>query len=267
MVEITTIITMKTMFSLQGKYAVVTGGGSGIGAAIVRTLATAGAVVAVVDRDLAAAQQVASEITGLPGSATAHACDVADGVACRQLGDALIAQHGRCDVLVANAGIGHVGTILTTTESDLDRLWAVNVKGVFHLTQALLPSMLAQQSGSVIVTASIGGVVGIRERFAYCTTKSAVVGMVKCLALDHASSGVRFNAICPGRVETPFVAQRLAESTDPKATRAEMTATQALGRMGTPHEIAAAALYLASDESAFVTGTAFAIDGGWTAGK
>lgn len=256
--------TERSPFSLVDRFTIVTGAGSGIGAETARFLARAGARVALLDRDVAAAVAIAAAIGP---QASAHACDVADGAACQALAADLELAHGPCDVLVANAGIGHCGTILTTTAEDLDRLWAVNVMGVFHLTRALLPAMLARRRGSVIVTASIGGVVGIRDRLAYCTTKAAVIGMVKCLALDHATDQVRFNAICPGRVETPFVAQRLAESGDPAAARVAMTATQAIGRMGTPTEIAAAALYLASDESAFVTGTEFIIDGGWTAGK
>lgn len=245
------------MFSLVGRRAVITGAGSGIGAAIARRFAAAGATLLLLDRDAGPVAALAADL-----GARAQAVDVSDAAACRAAVAGL-----DCDILVANAGIGHVGTILDTTEADLDRLWAVNVKGVFHLVQAVLPGMLARRHGVILATASIGGVVGIRERLAYCTTKSAVVGMMKCLALDHAAAGVRCNAICPGRVETPFVAQRLAESTDPATARAAMTATQAVGRMGTPDEIAAAAHYLASDEAAFVTGTAFAIDGGWTAGK
>jgi NAD(P)-dependent dehydrogenase (short-subunit alcohol dehydrogenase family) len=170
-------------------------------------------------------------------------------------------------VLVNNAGIGHVGTLLTTTAADLDRLWAVNVKGVMFMTQAFLPAMIERKWGSVVHLASIGGVTAVRDRFAYCTTKFAVVGMTKCMALDHADSKVRFNCICPGRVETPFVHARLKEYPDPQKAYEEMAATQALKRMGQPNEIAAAALYLASDESAFVTGSSFIIDGGWTAGK
>lgn len=251
------------MFSLQGRRIFITGAGSGIGAAIAQRCALAQARLVLIDRDAAGLAAVAA---ACGSQVETRAVDLSDAAGCRSAAAACEA-FGGCDVLVANAGIGHVGTILQTTEADLDRLWTVNVKSVFHLVQALLPGMLAQHRGSVIVTASIGGVVGIRERLAYCTTKSALVGMVKCLALDHAASGVRFNAICPGRVETPFVSQRLAESVDPVAARAAMTATQALGRMGTPDEIAAAAHYLASDDSAFVTGSEFIIDGGWTAGK
>jgi NAD(P)-dependent dehydrogenase (short-subunit alcohol dehydrogenase family) len=135
------------------------------------------------------------------------------------------------------------------------------------VTKAFLPSMLAQRSGTIINLASIGGVVGIRDRLAYCTSKFAVVGLTRSMALDHALDGLRVNCICPGRVETPWVAQRLAEYPDPEAARREMTATQAVGRMGRPEEIAAAALYLASDEASFVTGATFMIDGGWSAGK
>ena len=257
------VLMVMSMFALQGRRILITGAGSGIGAAIARRFAQAQARLILVDRDAAGLAAVAADCGPL---VMTQVVDLGDAAGCRLAADACTA-FGGCDVLVANAGIGHVGTIFQTTEADLDRLWTINVKSVFHLVQALLPGMLAQQRGSVIVTASIGAVVGIRDRVAYCTTKSALAGLVKCLALDHATSGVRFNALCPGRVETPFVSQRLAESTDPLAARAAMTATQALGRMGTPEEIAAAAHYLASDEAAFVTGSEFIIDGGWTAGK
>ena len=140
----------------------------------------------------------------------------------------------RCDVLVNNAGIGHVGTLLTTKPQDLDRLYAVNVKGVLHMTRALLPAMAARQFGSVINLASIGGIVAVRDRFAYTATKFAVVGMTKAAALDHADTKVRFNCICPGRVETPFVQARLKEYPDPRKAYEEMASTQALKRMGRP---------------------------------
>jgi 2-keto-3-deoxy-L-fuconate dehydrogenase len=183
-----------------------------------------------------------------------------------------VAQHvlgrqGRLDVLVNNAGIGHVGTLLQTTGEDMDRMYAVNVRGVFNVTRAFLPAMLERRSGSIINMASVGGVVGVRDRVAYCTTKFAVAGLTRSMALDHARQGIRINCICPGRVETPFVTARLAEYPNPEQARAEMAATQAVGRMGRPEEIAAAAVYLASDESRFVTGTEFLIDGGFSAGK
>ena len=244
------------MFKLTGKIALVTGAGSGIGAAIAKTFAEAGAQVIVVDRDQNAGETVAKEISG-----EFRLLDVSNASDCEA------AARGRVDVLVNNAGIGHVGTIMQTSGADLDRLYQVNVKGVFNLSKACLPQMLERRGGCIINMASIGGVVGIRDRLAYCATKFAVVGITKSMALDHAKEGVRVNCICPGRVETPFVSARLKEYPDPQKAYEEMSSTQALGRMGKPEEIAAAALYLASDEAAFVTGTAFLIDGGWSAGK
>jgi 2-keto-3-deoxy-L-fuconate dehydrogenase len=249
------------MFRLAGKVALVTGAGSGIGAAIAETLARAGAHVFVTDRDVATATATAERIQAGGGAASALRLDVADESACSDAASRIDA--GTLDILVNNAGIGHVGTLLTTTGADLDRLYAVNVRGVFNVSKVFLPAMLQRRQGSIINTASVGGIVGIHDRLAYCTTKFAVVGLTKSMALDHAADGVRVNCICPGRVETPFVAARLREYPDPARAYEEMSASQALGRMGKPEEIAAAALYLASDEAAFVTGSALMIDGGW----
>jgi len=251
------------MFSLEGKVALVTGAGSGIGAAIAEVFAQAGAHVWVADINEGAGDEVAARISRAKGQATPIALNVADEASAA----AAAGQISRLDILVNNAGIGHVGTMTQTTAADLDRLYAVNVRGVFNVTKAFLPGMLERKSGNIINLASIGGIVGIRDRLAYCTTKFAVVGLTKSMALDHALDGIRVNCICPGRVETPFVTARLREYPDPERAYREMAATQALGRMGTPREIAHAALYLASEESSFITGTAFAIDGGWSAGK
>ena len=254
------------MFDLTDRVAVVTGAGSGIGAAIATALAEAGARVFVLDVNDGAASRVAGGLAG--GRGVAQLCDVSDPASVSDAAAAVLGSSGgRLDVLVNNAGIGHVGTVLSTSADDLDRLHAVNVRGVLLVTRAFLPVMLERRHGSVINIASIGGVVGVRDRFAYCATKSAVVGMTKCMALDHAEAGVRFNAICPGRVRTPFVEARLQEYADPEAALREMTATQAIARMGRPDEVAAAAIYLASDEAAFVTGSCLMIDGGWSAGK
>ncbi len=174
---------------------------------------------------------------------------------------------GTLDVLANIAGIGHVGALPGTTADDLDKLYAVNVRGVFNCCKAFVPAMLERKSGSVINMSSIAGVVAVRDRLAYTTTKFAVVGLTKALALDHSHSGVRFNCICPGRVETPFVIARLKEYPDPQAAYREMASTQLNGRMAKPEEVAAAALYLAADESAMVTGSTLMIDGGWSAGK
>lgn len=256
------------MFSLSGKVAVVTGGGSGIGASICETFANVGATVYVVDRDPSGGNKTVESIRSRGGKATFLECDVSSEPSCRDVGRRVLSENGdRCDVLVNNAGVGHVGTILTTRGADLDRMYAVNVKGVLYMTQAFLPSMIARKWGSVVNMASIGGIVGIRDRLGYTATKFAVVGITKSAALDHAETKVRFNCICPGRVETPWVQARIKEYPDPKKAYEEMAATQALRRMARPDEIASAALYLAADESEFVTGSALIIDGGFSAGK
>jgi len=252
-----------TPFRLDGKNAVVTGAGSGIGQAIAQLFAAQGAAVWVVDRDEPAGAATVAAIRAAGGRAELAALDVADE---RAVG-ALAAGLPPVEVLVNNAGIGHVGSLPGTAGADLDRLYAVNVRGVFNLCKAFAPPMMDRRRGSVINMASIGGIVAVRDRLAYTTTKFAVVGLTKSLALDHSATGVRFNCICPGRVETPFVKKRLAESPDPEQAYRDMSATQLTGRMARPDEIAAAALYLAADESAMVTGSCLMIDGGWSAGK
>jgi NAD(P)-dependent dehydrogenase (short-subunit alcohol dehydrogenase family) len=247
------------IFELTGKSALVTGAGSGIGAAIAEVFAAAGAHVFASDVQMSTATETAARITAAGGKATAIALDVRDEAACANVAR----ETGLVDVLVNNAGIGHVGTALTTTGADLDRLYAVNVRGMLNVTKVYLPGMVARRKGAIVNMASVAGLVGIQDRLAYATTKFAVVGLTKCMALDHAADGVRINCICPGRVETPWVSARVREYPDPERAYKEMAATQALGRMGKPEEIAAAALYLASDAASFVTGSAFAIDGGW----
>jgi len=251
------------VFDLNGKNALVTGAGSGIGQAIADTLARAGARVWVVDRDATAGEAVTAAIRGEGRAAEFAALDVADEAAVL----ALAARLPPLDILVNNAGIGHVGNLLTTAAADLDRLYAVNVRGVFNGCRAFAPAMLDRARGSVVNLASIGGVVAVRDRLAYTVTKHAVVGLTRALALDHSHTGVRFNAICPGRVETPFVQKRIAEYPDPAQAYRDMASTQLTGRMVRPAEVAAAALYLASDEAAMVTGSCLMIDGGWSAGK
>ena len=254
------------MFGLEHRRALVTGAGSGIGEAIAMALATRGATVVVADRDEANGTRVAHALEATGRRAMFVPLDVADEVSCAAALDRATAD-GPIDILVNNAGVGHVGTIMTTAGDDMDRLYAVNVRGVFNMSRACLPSMLANRQGTIVNIASIGGIVGIRDRLAYCTSKFAVVGLTKAMALDHANDGIRVNCICPGRVETPFVSARLKEYPDPEAAYRAMASTQAVGRMGRPDEIAAAAIYLVSDEAAFVTGSALIIDGGWSAGK
>ena len=256
-----------SIMSLSSKIALVTGAGSGIGAAIAERFAQSGAYVYVVDINEDNGRSIVSAITSAGHRASFLRLDVSDPKACEALASHVLDESGRLDVLVNNAGIGHVGTILQTTADDLDRLYAVNVRGVFNLCRAFIGSMIERGAGSIINMASIGGIVGITDRAAYTTTKFAVVGLTKAMALDHAKSGVRINCICPARVETPFVKARIAEYPDPEQAYRDMSMSQPVGRMATPEEIAAAALYFAQDESAFVTGSAFIIDGAFSAGK
>jgi NAD(P)-dependent dehydrogenase (short-subunit alcohol dehydrogenase family) len=255
------------MFSLTGQVTLVTGAASGIGAAIATRFLHSGAEVWAVDRDGPALERLRAE---LHGAERWHGCvvDLADAAACERLAAEVQARRpAGLDVLVNNAGIGAVGTILQTPVPELERLLQVNVTAVYRLSRLFLPAMIARRSGSIVNLASIGGVVGLRERAAYCATKFAVVGLTKAMALDHAGDNVRVNCICPARVETPFVAARLREYPDPERAYREMSASQPLGRMGRPEEIAAAAVYLASDAAAFVTGSALVIDGGLSAGR
>jgi 2-keto-3-deoxy-L-fuconate dehydrogenase len=256
------------MFSLQHKVAIVTGAASGIGGAIAESFASVGALVYVADCNEAGGAAMVRKIGQQGGQARLAVVDVADEAECQALAKRVLAENGnRCDVLVNNAGVGHVGTILDTAPADLERLWRINFKGAYYLSRAILPAMIERRAGSIINLASVAGVMGMEARFAYAVTKHAVVGMTRAMAMDHGPTGVRINCICPGRTQTPFVEARLKEYPDPEAYLKQMVAPHALKRLAQPSEIAAAAVYLASDEAAFVTGSAMVVDGGYMAGK
>ena len=250
-------------FRLDGLHALVTGGASGIGEATVRELARAGARVWIADINVMDAEKLAAET---PGARWLH-LDVTseDSVA------AAAERVGRLDLLVNNAGIGHVGSIETTDPVDFDRIMEVNVRGVYLVTRAMLPLLLAAgketgQAGAIVNIASVAAQVGIRQRFAYCTSKGAVLAMTRQLAVEYPKT-LRVNAVCPGTVETPFVEGFLDRfhKHNKEEVRAELRARQPIGRLGRPEEVAALVRYLASREAAFVNGAAFALDGGWTA--
>ncbi|HEY2434414.1 MAG TPA: SDR family oxidoreductase [Vicinamibacterales bacterium] len=255
------------MFELQGKMAVVTGAGSGIGAAIARVFAARGAQVAVVDRDEAAARQIADEIAAAGGAGSAHRCDVSQPAEVDALAATLAAAHARIDILVNNAGIAHVGTVETTAPDDMDRLYRVNIFGVYLCAHAIVPVMLRQGGGVILNMCSVAALVGIVDRFAYSMTKGAVLTMTRSIAADYVKRGIRCNCICPGRVHTPFVDGYLAKNYPGREQEMMQTlsAYQPIGRMGRPEEIAQLALYLCSDEASFITGAAYPIDGGVTA--
>ena len=252
------------VFDLATKLAVVTGAGSGIGAAIARLFARQRARVVVLDLDAAAARRTADQIAEAGGQAVAIACDVADGGQVARVFDRIVARDDRIDILVNNAGIAHVGTIERTTEGDFDRLFAVNVKGVYLCARAAVPTMIAQGGGVILNMASIASLVGVPERFAYSMTKGAVHTMTMSIAVDYVKQHIRCNCICPARIHTPFVDEYVARHYAGREaeTLAQLANYQPLGRMGTAEEVAHLALYLCSDEAGFVTGQAYPIDGG-----
>jgi len=248
---------MSTPFRLIGRTALVTGGASGIGEATSRVLAGAGARVLIVDIDRPRAERLASE---LPDAAPL-VCDISDEPAIRRM----FAGIPSLDILVNNAGIGLVGNIEETELADFQRLFRVNVEGMFLITRHALPLLIASH-GSIVNVGSVAGLVGVKRRFAYCATKGAVVAMTRQLAVDYATQ-VRVNCIAPGTVDTPFVEAYLEKyhKHEKDKVRAELNLRQPVGRLGKPEEIAHLVLYLCSAEAAFVQGSIVSIDGGWTA--
>ena len=252
------------MFNLTGKLAVVTGSGSGIGQAIAAVFSRQGAHVVALDVDKAAADRTVEAIRAAGGKADGIACDVADATQVRERFAEIDRAWHRLDILVNNAGIAHVGNIEQTSEEDFDRLYRVNVKGVFLCSQAALPVMLRDKGGVILNLASIVALVGVADRFAYSMSKGAVHTMTKSIAVDYVKRNIRCNCICPARVHTSFVDQFVARhyAGREKEVLQELSEYQPMGRMGTAEEVAHLALYLCSDEAAFVTGQAYPIDGG-----
>ena len=253
------------MFSLQGKTAIVTGGGSGIGRAIALLFAKQGARVFVFDISEAAANAVAGEIRDLGADARVVACDVADAGSVRSAFDAVDERGDRVDILVNNAGIAHVGSLETTDEQAFERLYRVNVKGVYNCLKLGVASM-KDRGGVILNVASVAATVGIPDRFAYSMSKGAVVTMTLSVARDYIGRKIRCNCISPARVHTPFVDGFLARNYPGREAEVfeQLARTQPIGRMGKPHEIAELALYLCSDAASFITGSNYTIDGGFT---
>ena len=252
------------MFNLSGKVAVVTGGGSGIGRAIATVFAQQGARLVVLDVTKESARQTAGMIGEAGGSAEAHACDVSDASSVRAAFDEVVSQYQRLDILVNNAGVAHVGNIEQTPEEDFDRLYRVNVKGVYLCSRAAVPVMVKQGGGVILNMASIVSLIGVADRFAYSMSKGAVLTMTKSVAVDYVKEKVRCNCICPTRIRTPFVDGFVASNYPGREEEMlqQLSAYQPMGRMGTPEEVAYLALYLCSDEASFVTGQAYPLDGG-----
>jgi NAD(P)-dependent dehydrogenase (short-subunit alcohol dehydrogenase family) len=250
------------MERLKDKHALVTGAGSGIGRAIAERFAREGAHVFIMELNASAGEGAAAAIRSAGGKCEVLAADVSDTESMRSAFERIT----RLDVLVNNAGIAHIGNALTTAPADLDRLYAVNVRGVYHGIHFGLPKLLASAGGTILNLCSVAAKLGISERFAYSMTKGAVLSMTLSVARDFVDKGVRCNCICPARVHTPFVDGYFAKTYPGREPEmfAKLSAWQPIGRMGEPAEIAALALFLCSDEAGFITGSAYDIDGGVT---
>jgi NAD(P)-dependent dehydrogenase (short-subunit alcohol dehydrogenase family) len=252
---------------LQGKVALITGAGSGIGRATARLFAGEGAAVAVVDLREDAAKETADQIVADGGTAIGVAADVTDAEAIGAAVARSVAELGRLDVVYNNAGIGSSGSVADATEADWDLCFGVNVKGTFLTSRAAVPHLEAAGGGAIVNQGSVAALVGVANFAAYCAAKGAVVALTRSMAVDLAPRGIRVNVICPGTVFTPLMEPMLtARGGGDMAKGLAMTvAKYPIGRLGTPEEIAAVAPYLASDDAAFVTGSTFAADGGMTA--
>lgn len=250
-------------FSLRGKNAIITGAGSGIGRAIALNFASAGAIVHILELNAEAGAGLVSEITEAGGKAEQHICDMTNQSGVKEAVNT-IAGQGSIDILVNNAGIAHVGNLEGTSEADLDRIYAVNVKGVYNGMYACIPHMKAK-GGVILNLASVASSVGIADRFAYSMSKGAVLTMTLSVAKDYVADKIRCNSISPGRVHTPFVDGFIAKNYpgEEKEMFKKLSATQPIGRMGQPEEIADLALFLCSDQATFITGTDYPIDGGF----
>ena len=246
---------------LNDKVCIITGGGSGIGRATALLFADEGARLVIADKRNA--QAVAAECAAK--GAIAVEADVARTADVKRMIEATVDRFHRLDVLVNNAGYGITGSVVETEEEAWDALMAVNVRGVFLCSKYAIPVMKRNGGGVIVNTASVVAAVGIANRAAYCASKGAVAALTRAIAIDHVGDGIRCNAIAPGTIDTPYFADILAKSADREAARKALAARQLLGRLGTPEEIAAGILFLASDESRFATGTILTLDGGMTA--
>ena len=253
---------MKEVFSLKGKTAVVTGGGSGIGRAISELFAARGAYVYILDLSEESGADAKEAILADGGSAEVLACNVADIASVKSAFSTIAEAKGKVDIVVNNAGVSAIGKLEETTEEDMDRVYNVNIKGVYNCSLEAVKVM--PDGGSILNMASIASVVGVADRFAYSMTKGAVLTMTLSVAQDYIGQNIRCNCICPARIHTPFVDGYLAKNYPD--TKDEMfkklSEYQPIGRMGKPEEVAAMALYLVSDEASFITASAYPIDGG-----
>ena len=252
------------MFELKNKVAVITGGGSGIGQAIASLFAKQGAHTVILDINSDAAFATVESIRRNGGRAISVSCDVSRAAEVSKVFLGIDSELQRIDILVNSAGIAHVGNLANTSDEDFDRIYNVNVKGVFLCSQAAIGIMLRQKEGVILNMASIVSWIGLPDRFAYTMSKGAVLTMTRSIAVDYMKNNIRCNCICPARVHTAFVDGYVAKNYPGREQQVlqELAHYQPMGRMGTPEAVAALALYLCSDEASFVTGQAYPIDGG-----
>lgn len=252
---------------LDGKVALITGAGSGIGRAASELFAAEGAAVAIVDIDLAAAEQTAAIVDAAGGRSVAIAGNVTDAADIGRAVAEAVTRFGRLDIVYNNAGVNSTGSVVDATEEDWDRCFAVNVKGTFLTSKAAVPFLEADGGGAIVNQASVAAMVAVAGFAAYCAAKGAVVSLTRSMAIDLAPRKIRVNALCPGTVYTPLMEplMRMRGDGDLEAGLAKTATKYPIGRIGTPMEIANAALFLGSDEAGFVTGSIFTVDGGMTA--
>ena len=251
-------------FRLDGKVAVITGGGSGIGQAIALAFAAHGAAIRILDVNQSAAAATCERIAAAGGNASAHLCDVTNSANVNAIFDELSRQQ-RVHILINNAGISHIGTIETTTTADFDRVFQVNVKGFYQCMRAVIGHMKDSGGGVILNLASIAGSAALPDRFAYSMSKGAVIAMTYSVARDYLAYNIRCNCISPARVHTPFVDGYLQKNYPGREQEMfdKLSKAQPIGRMAEPAEVASLALFLCSDEAAFITGVDYPIDGGF----
>jgi NAD(P)-dependent dehydrogenase (short-subunit alcohol dehydrogenase family) len=251
---------------LEGRVAVITGGGSGIGRASALLFAREGARIAIVDRDAAAAEAVLAEIAAAGGEAMLRISDVGEPGTADADAQAVIAAWGGIDILLAGAGFSRAGTVQTLQPEDWEDVFRANLGGTWLWARAVLPGMRARRSGSIITVASQLARAGGRNNSAYIAAKGAIISLTRSMALDFAPDGIRVNAILPGAIDTPLLNRSFARAPDPAAAREASRSRHPMGRLGRAEEVAEAALYLAGDASSFSTGTELVVDGGWLVG-
>lgn len=246
---------------LSGQVAIVTGGAMGIGEACAREISSSGASVAILDQNEAVGSKTATDIRKAGGACDFYRCDVSQSEDVERCVGEVVAGHGRIDILISNAGIQYYGDVITTPEADWDRVIGVNLKGCYLAAKFVVPHMLAD-GGAIVILGSVQSFTAIQNSAAYVTSKHALLGLARAMALDYAKKGIRVNCVCPGTIDTPMLQWAASLAPDPDSVIRTCDRMHALGRIGRPEEVASAVLYLASPASSFITGAALLVDGG-----